>query len=80
MNPPTTLEELIAACGPRFLWLQRTEEGMWEALSRSKQPTEEEKKQAQLRGKIALPHMASGIGTTPLEAVSRLYLSLNKHD
>lgn len=73
-----TLEELIEACGKRFLWVQQTEEGEWEALSRSEPPTKEEKEQAERRGKRPMAHMSIGKGSTPTEAVARLYLSLNK--
>lgn len=72
------LEELIEACGKRFLWVQQTEEGEWEALSRSEPPTKEEKEQAERRGKRPMAHMSIGKGSTPTEAVARLYLSLNK--
>ena|SRR3990167_10141623 len=61
-----TLEELIETCGDKFDYLERGTKGGWFAYHENFGTTEEESCDD------------SGEGSTPKEAVARLWLALNK--
>jgi len=68
----TTLSELIEACGDRFEYLHRVHRGCWTAGTEDILTEEEEEKRE------SLYQSTYEVGSTPEEAVAKLWLELNK--